>query len=103
MVQLVTNGIKIGEYRPDDSDDEIDIRVRYPEESRSLAMIDELRIPSEQGLVPISTFIDRVPAQKVGTISRTDMRRTLTIEADVAPGLLVYVGVRSLILEFPAL
>ena len=30
MVQLVTNGIKIGEYRPDDSDDEIDIRVRYP-------------------------------------------------------------------------
>jgi len=40
MVQLVTNGIKIGEYRPNDSDDEIDIRVRYPEGSRSLAQID---------------------------------------------------------------
>lgn len=96
MVQLVTNGIKIGEYRPDDSDDEIDIRVRYPEASRSLSQIDELRIPSQNGLVPISTFIERVPAQKVSTIRRTDMRRTLTIDADVAPGVLVDDVVSSL-------
>jgi len=96
MVQLVTNGIKIGEYRPDDSDDEIDIRVRYPESSRSLAQIDELRIPTGQGLVPISTFIERMPAQKVGTIRRTDMRRTLAIDADVAAGVLVDDVVRQL-------
>jgi len=89
MVQLVTNGIKIGEYRPDDSDDEIDIRVRYPASSRSLSQIDELRIPTQQGLVPISTFMDRVPAQKVSTIRRTDMRRTLAIDADVMAGVLV--------------
>ena len=89
MVQLVTNGIKIGEYRPDDSDDEIDIRVRYPEDSRSLSQIDELRIPSEQGLVPISTFVERVPAQKVSNIRRIDMRRTMSIDADVHPDYLV--------------
>jgi multidrug efflux pump len=83
MVQLVTNGIKIGEYRPDDTDDEIDIRVRYPESSRSLSQIDELRIPTESGAVPISTFVTREPAQKVSTIRRTDMRRTITINADV--------------------
>ena len=83
MVQLVTNGIKIGEYRPDDTDDEIDIRVRYPESSRSLSQIDELRIPTESGLVPISTFVTREPAQKVSTIRRTDLRRTITINADV--------------------
>ena len=88
MVQLVTNGIKIGEYRPDDSDDEIDIRVRYPLESRNLTQIDELRIPTANGLVPISTFVTREPAQKVSTIRRTDMRRTITIDADVAPGFL---------------
>jgi len=88
MVQLVTNGIKIGEYRPDDSDDEIDIRVRYPSEDRTLSQIDDLRIPTPSGLVPISTFVDRVPAQKVSTITRTDMRRTMTIEADVMPGFL---------------
>ena len=103
MVQLVTNGIKIGEYRPDDSDDEIDIRVRYPETSRSLAQIDELRIPSAQGLVPISTFIDRVPAQKVSTIRRTDMRRTLVIDADVAAGVLVDDVVRDLKATLPDL
>ncbi len=103
MVQLVTNGIKIGEYRPDDSDDEIDIRVRYPEDSRSLAQIDELRIPTEQGQVPISTFIEREPAQKVGTIRRTDMRRTLVIDADVAAGVLVDDVVRELKAELPDL
>jgi multidrug efflux pump len=89
MVQLVTNGIKIGEYRPDDTDDEIDIRVRYPAASRSLSQIDELRIPTASGLVPISTFVTREPAQKVSTIRRTDLRRTITINADVDSSYLV--------------
>jgi len=103
MVQLVTNGIKIGEYRPDDSDDEIDIRVRYPEDSRSLAQIDELRIPTEQGLVPISTFVKRVPAQKVSNIRRIDMRRTMSIDADVAANVLVNDVVADLRKELPDL
>ena len=103
MVQLVTNGIKIGEYRPDDSDDEIDIRVRYPEGSRNLSQIDELRIPSEQGLVPISTFVDRVPAQKVSNIRRIDMRRTMSIDADVEPDYLVADIVAELRRELPGL
>jgi multidrug efflux pump len=89
MVQLVTNGIKIGEYRPDDSDDEIDIRVRFPADNRNLTQIDELRIPTPGGLVPISTFVERVPAQKVSNITRTDMRRNMTLQADVADGYLV--------------
>ncbi len=88
MIQLVTNGIKVGEYRPDDADDEIDIRVRYPFDARNLTQIDELRIPTANGLIPISNFVERVPAQKVSTIERTDLRRTMTIEADVAPGYL---------------
>jgi multidrug efflux pump len=89
MVQLVTNGIKIGEYRPDDSDDEIDIRVRYPEQYRSLSQIDKLRIPTNDGLVPISTFVERKAAQKVSTITRIDMRRTISIDADVDSNYLV--------------
>ena len=88
MIQLVTNGIKIGEYRPDDAEDEIDIRVRYPYDDRSLAQIDELRIPTDNGLVPISNFVKRVPANKVSTIQRTDMRRTMRVEADVLEGYL---------------
>ena len=86
MIQLVTNGIKVGEYRPDDADDEIDIRLRYPYDSRNLAQIDELRIPTPNGLIPISNFVQRVPAQKVSTIQRTDMRRTMRVDADVKAG-----------------
>ena len=96
MVQLVTNGIMIGEYRPDDSDEEIEIRVRYPMDSRNLTQIDELRIPTADGLVPISTFVTREPAQKVGTIHRTDLRRTITIDADVAAGYLENIIVAEL-------
>ncbi len=88
MIQLVTNGVKVGEYRPDDADDEIDIRVRYPYADRSLEQLDELRIPSAEGLIPISNFVSREPAQKVSTIQRTDMRRTMTVDADVTAGYL---------------
>jgi multidrug efflux pump len=88
MIQLVTNGIKIGEYRPDDAEDEIDIRVRYPYASRNLTQIDELRIPTSDGLVPISNFVKRVPANKVSTVQRTDMRRTMRVDADVREGYL---------------
>ena len=33
-IQLMTNGIFMGDYRPDDSEEEVDIRVRYPSEYR---------------------------------------------------------------------
>ena len=88
MIQLVTNGVKIGEYRPDDAEDEIDIRVRYPLDSRSLDQIDALRIPTSEGLVPISNFVKRVPANKVSSIQRTNLRRTMQVDADVEEGYL---------------
>ena len=87
-VQLVTNGVKIGEYRPDDTDDEIDIRVRYPMPDRSLDQIGALRVSTSQGSVPISNFVVREPAPKVSTLQRTDLRRTMKVEADVEPGVL---------------
>ena len=84
-IQLVTQGLKLDEYRPDDADDEIDIRVRYPESARRLDMLDRIRVQTTGGSVPISSFVVREPAQKVGTIRRTDLRRAVRIEADVAP------------------
>jgi len=86
IIQLVTNGIKLGEYRPDDSDEEIDIRVRFPADDRSLDRLGELRIPTQRGNVPISNFVTRTPANATRTIMRTDMRRTMLVQADLAPG-----------------
>ncbi|MBW3567087.1 MAG: efflux RND transporter permease subunit [Proteobacteria bacterium] len=88
VVQFVTNGIKVGEYRPDDSDDEIDIRVRFPEDMRNLGQLDLLRIATNEGNVPISNFVTLEPGQKIGTIKRTDLRRTVTVMAENAPGVL---------------
>ncbi len=35
-VQFVTNGLKIGDYLPDDSSEEVDILVRYPNDKRDI-------------------------------------------------------------------
>jgi multidrug efflux pump len=85
-VQLVTNGLKLGTYRPDDSKEEIDIVVRYPREHRSIRALDEVRIETARGAVPISNFVERVPDQQAGDITRVDAQRVLTIKADAAPG-----------------
>lgn len=102
-IQLITNGLKLGEYRPDDAEEEIDIRVRYPYEYRNLSEIDKLRVASDQGVVPISNFVQRLPEQKVSSIERTDLRRTITLQADVAPGTLVSSMVAELTERLPNL
>ncbi|MDJ0927081.1 MAG: efflux RND transporter permease subunit [Gammaproteobacteria bacterium] len=86
VIQLVTNGIKLGEYRPDDADEEIDIRVRFPADKRSLDRLGELRVPTPGGLIPIDTFVAREPAPATRNIMRTDGRRTLLVQADLADG-----------------
>ena len=88
FIQLVTNGIKVGEYRPDDADDEVDIRLRFPEIERSIAMLDQLRITTDQGLVPISNFVTRVARPQITDIERRDGSRILKLSANVAQGLL---------------
>jgi len=89
IIQLVTNGIKLGDYRPDDADDEIDIRVRFPSDRRSLDSLSELRIPTQAGSVPISTFVTRQAAESTKSITRTDRRRTMSIQADLADGYII--------------
>ncbi|MDW2052045.1 efflux RND transporter permease subunit, partial [Vibrio sp. 977] len=55
-VQFVTNGLKIGDYLPDDADEEVDILVRYPQEKRDIGRFDQLRVKTAAGLVPITNF-----------------------------------------------
>jgi multidrug efflux pump len=89
IIQLVTNGIKLGNYRPDDADDEIDIRVRFPSDQRSLDSLGELRIPTDAGSVPISTFVNRRAAESTKSITRTDRRRTMSVQAELADGYVI--------------
>jgi multidrug efflux pump len=88
VVQLVTNGIKVGEYRPDDADEEIDIRVRFPAAYRNIEQLDLLRVQTPMGMVPISNFVTRTPIPKTGTINRTDGERSIKVMANVVEGVL---------------
>jgi multidrug efflux pump len=85
-IQLVTNGLKATEYRPVDSDKSVDILVRFPPDRRSLDQIDDLRIQTTTGHVPIGNFVKRVPAQRVGYINRVNGNRVMTVTANLAEG-----------------
>lgn len=95
-VQLVTNGVLLGKYRPEDSDDEIDIRARYLPAYRNLDQLASLRIQTREGSVPISNFVERRAEQKVSSILRVGARRIMSIEANIAPGLLADTQVKLL-------
>lgn len=87
-VQLVTAGIKVSDYRPDDSEDEVDIQVRYPERYRNLDNLEQLRTPTARGMIPISNFVTLSAEPKTGTLTRVNAKRAITLQADVADGLL---------------
>ena len=89
MVKLVTRGVDISDYRPDDSDDEIDITLRFQRGQRNLDRLEELRIPSANGTyVPLSVFAQLIPQPKGGDIQRKNGERFYFIDSDVEEGLL---------------
>ncbi|WP_417425855.1 efflux RND transporter permease subunit [Hoeflea sp.] len=87
VVQLVTSGLKLTDYRPAGVDDAVDIRLRLPEERRTLSTLDDLRIETAQGSVPISNFVTREPAPSVGTLTRINAVRTITVQAGINEGI----------------
>ncbi len=89
MVQLVTNGVLIGTYRPNDSEDEVDIRVRLPESERTLDQFEVLKLRTPNGQVPLANFIDRTAQPKVSSITRRDGLYAMDVKANLAEGAMV--------------
>ena len=87
MIQLVTRGILLDTMRVDSSDEEIEIRVRLPEEDRFLSTLDNLKVRTAGGLVPFSNFISRKPVAKLAEINRIDQKRYFDIKAGIEPNL----------------
>ncbi|AOS96953.1 Cobalt-zinc-cadmium resistance protein CzcA [Microbulbifer aggregans] len=87
-VQLVTNGVRVAEYRPDDSDEEVDIRIRYPEAARGIAALDQLKVNTPGGAVPVSSFVRTEAHPKVDKIERIDGITRMQIKADADAGVL---------------
>lgn len=95
-IRLVTNGLKISEYRPNDADEELDVIIRHSLNERSLDQLDNVRVETSAGSIPISNFVKRVAQSKTGRINRSDGYRIQTIKADLPPGILVDAKIREL-------
>lgn len=96
-VRMVTNGMKISTYRPDDVDDEVDILLKFPDQYRSISTLDNINIVTSFGtLVPISNFVEKKPQVTISKIKRVNRERVITIKADVQPGVLVDTQVKQI-------
>jgi len=85
-IQYMTDGVLVGRFRPDDAQDELDIRVRFPIDARTVAAFDQLKITTPSGPVPASYFVKRVPNQQITQIQRREGQRVVLLQANAVKG-----------------
>ena len=89
MLKLLTSGVEITDYRPQESDDELDVKLRFQKNQRNLSRLQEIKIPTNSGdYVPLSVFANLIPQKTGGEIQRKNGRRFYYITSDVEPDVL---------------
>jgi multidrug efflux pump len=96
-VQMVSNGLLLAKFRPEYASDEVDIRVRFPQHWRSLDQLSRLTIQTPRGQVPLSNFVQLIPAAKTSVIKRINGNRAITIKSDLATGAQVSERLKALL------
>lgn len=96
FIKMVTTGMRLSTYRPDDSDEEVDLMARFPKQYRTTEMLDRLKVITEKGAVPLGHLVTREAKPQVTTIRRADGLRVITIKSDVAPDVLADQQVQKL-------
>ena len=86
MLQMITEGIKVGTYLPAYAEEEIDIRMRFPVRDRHLAHIDSLNIAVQDQLVPISNYTTREPQPRAGQLVRVNGQFVYEIQMNISSG-----------------
>ena len=86
LVRMLTGGVSIGEYRPLDSAEELDIVARFPKSDRTLDSIEQLRLRTPGGLIPLSSVVNVEPRPAVDAITRREGARWISVSSDVADG-----------------
>ena len=82
VLQLVTDGLLVDKVRPDDADEEVDVRVRYDAANRNITALDSVRIQTAQGSIPITNFVTRTAKPQVDRVVRRDGRRIIGVKAN---------------------
>jgi len=85
-VQFVTEGSLVGFFRPIDSDEEVDIRIRFPKNSRDLSELDNLRIQTSEGALPLSSVVTRTAKPRQDSIQRRNQLRVYEVKGNTAQG-----------------
>ncbi|MEC7495703.1 MAG: efflux RND transporter permease subunit, partial [Pseudomonadota bacterium] len=89
MIKMLTRGVRISDFRPDDADDELDVVMRFMGDQRNIDRLRELRVPAADGsYIPLSVFATLQPRPKGGDIERLDGTRFMYINSDVGEGVL---------------
>ena len=82
-IQMITQGLKFTDFMPEDSDEEVDIIVKFDKKYRTLNELDNIEVNGKNGPVALSLFVEREPKLKVGKINRTDSMNSVNIMFDV--------------------
>jgi CzcA family heavy metal efflux pump len=103
-VQTAVDGRKAGDYR--EGDEEYDVVVRFPKEFREdLSNIEAMKLINLRGeAIPMSVVAHVEQGSGLGSITRIDRRRTVTVSADIETGALgqeVLNDVRKAMTDFP--
>jgi len=103
-LKVAFNGIKVSTFR--EGDEDYDITVQLPESDRRVTdILRELLIPTEKGLVPLSTVAKFEITGGLGQVNRINHERVVTVKADVdekhAPGPVVRARAEELLANAP--
>ena len=81
-LKVAFNGIKVSSFR--EGDEDFDITVQLSEQNRKTTdILRELLIPTEAGLVPLSTIAKMEVTGGLGQINRINHERVVTVKANV--------------------
>ncbi|WP_298916808.1 efflux RND transporter permease subunit [uncultured Algimonas sp.] len=95
-VQFVTEGALVGYFRPLDNDEEVDIRIRLPESARDIRALDELRIQTPSGAIPLASVVERTARPREDSITRRNQAAVYEVKANTADGFAPNVQVEAL-------
>lgn len=96
-IQMMTRGVLLTKYHPNDVRDEVDVVARLPINYRYLDLLGSLTVSTANGLVPMRNFIELVPKPSVQVINRNDKKRVYSVESDVKEGFLASIELNKIL------
>lgn len=96
LSRLLTDGVLLGTYLPALAPEQVDIRIRYPWNERSLTDLANLRVPTAQGMLPIENFVQLSASLSPTIITRVNSRNVQTVESGLTDGATVTAATKKL-------